>query len=499
MALETLDHPGDYIDGAFRAPRAPDGEIVAVSPADTNDVVGRHAFALAHADEAASAARAAFPAWRRLPRSDREELLRRYQARLREHQDAIAQAIAREVGKPLWDAKGEAGALVAKVDLCIGEGASFTDDKRLEDLPGEIRHRPHGVLAVIGPFNFPVHLPNGQIVPALLLGNTVVFKPSERTPTTATWIARCFEEAGFPRGVFNLVQGDGRTASHLTTHPEVDGVLFTGSVAIGKKIVAANIDRPDRLIALELGGKNASIVLDDCELERTAREIAFAGFASSGQRCTATSRVFVTPGVADALTARLGEIAKLAKVGYPLDAGVFMGPVIAKDARDRLLAAQRDAVAAGFTPIAPGGAIEIAGHPGYYVAPAVHRAPSADSIVASYTETELFAPDLCIHVVRDLDHALERANATPYGLAGAVFTGSRASFEEVADRLRVGVLHWNRSSAGASGRLPFGGVKASGNHRPAGILAGAACSYPLAVLLPTTKPGALPSWPGLLG
>ncbi|MGZ3424250.1 MAG: aldehyde dehydrogenase family protein [Polyangiales bacterium] len=487
----------DYVAGRFEAPASPDGQIEVKSPADQSDVVGVHPYAVAQVDRAIAAAREAFPAWRRLPEAKRAELLKAYQARLKAHETDLAKTIAREIGKPLWEAKTEVGAMISKVDLSIGEGASYTRDVKLDDLPGEVRHRPHGVLAVVGPFNFPGHLPNGQIVPALLAGNTVVFKPSEKGAGTAVLMARCYDEAGFPAGTFNVVQGEAHVARAIVGHPGIDGILFTGSVAVGKAIAAANADRPGRLIALELGGKNASIVLDDCDLERTAREVAFSGFATAGQRCTCTSRVIVTLGVADALIAKLAAAAKSARVGHPFEEGVFMGPVISRGSRDAILVAQEKARAAGFTAAAPGGIAQVEGREGWYLRPAVHVAPSSKTKVAGYTDHELFGPDLSVFVVDTLDEAIALADDTPYGLAAAVFTKDREAFEACADRLRVGVLHWNRSSAGASSRLPFGGVKDSGNHRPAGILAGAACSYPMGVLLPPKTEPALPTWPGL--
>lgn len=492
----TLEH-GDYLGGHFLSAGRPDEELVILSPADTNDEVGRYAIAFEHIDEAVAAARAAQKPWRKRSLEQRKALLLAYQAKLRAHAEEIAKTIAREVGKPLWDARNEVNAMVSKVDLSIGEGARFTRDEVLADLPGEIRYRPHGVLAVVGPFNFPGHLPNGQIVPALLVGNTVVFKPSDKAPGTAMWMARCFHEAGFPAGVVNVVQGSTQTSKILVRHDGVDGILFTGSLDVGKQIVAANIDRPGRIVALELGGKNASLVFDDCNLERTVREIAYSAFATAGQRCTASSRVLVTRGIADALIERLAAAARGAVVGHPLADGVFLGPMITEKAKSNLLHAQASARAAGFEAVAEGGSVDVAGHRGFYVRPSVHRAPTALASAEGYTDHELFGPDLAIHVVDSIDEAIHVANATRFGLTSAVFTASRESFEAAADELEVGVIHWNRSSAGASGRLPFGGIKDSGNHRPAGITAGAQCAYPFAVYLAPPDDAPLPSWPGL--
>ncbi len=489
--------PSDFIAGRFVDAVTPDAVLEVRSPADQSDVVGRHPVSLAHVDLAIDAARSAFPAWRRLGQDARATLLEKYQAQLTAHADELARCIAREIGKPLWEAKTEVAAMVTKVDVSLGEGAAFVTDHRIADLPGEIRHRPHGVVAVIGPFNFPGHLPNGQLVPALLTGNTVVFKPSDKGAGTAVLMAKCFEAAGFPPGVFNLVQGAVSTAEKLVTHPGLDAILFTGSVPVGQRIVAANAHRPGLLVALELGGKNASLVLDDCDLERTVREVAFSGFATAGQRCTATSRVIVTRGVAPAFVEKLAAAARSVSVGHVFDEGVFMGPVISDTTRRHLLEAQARAVAAGFEAVAPAGVVEVPGRQGFYVRPAVHVAPKGLTRLPGYTDTELFAPDLAVIVVDSLDQAIAVANDTEFGLSAAVFTSSEDAFEQCVDEVRVGVLHWNRSSAGASGRLPFGGIRASGNHRPAGILMGQSCTYPLAVLRPPVKAPPLPSWPGI--
>jgi succinylglutamic semialdehyde dehydrogenase len=459
-------------------------------------LVATHTWALAHVDLAVEAARAAQPAWQRAGEPARRELLQRYQQKLRARRDDIALCIALEVGKPLWEARTEVDAMVNKVDLALGEGARFTADARIADLPGEIRHRPLGVVAVIGPFNFPGHLPNGHIVPALLLGNTVVHKPSEKTPSTATWMARCLDEAGVPHGVFNLVQGEAGCGSRLTTHPDIDGVLFTGSVAVGRRIVQDNAHRPELLIALELGGKNATLALDDCDVERCARAVVFAAFATAGQRCSSSSRLIATRAVAEPLFARVVELARGLRIGHPLGDDVFMGPMISEAARAQLLRAQADARGAGMEPLLAGGVVAVEGHRGFYVAPGISRAPAPGFEVEGYTDAELFGPELALYVVEDVDAAVELANRSRFGLVSAVFTRSADSFERAAADLRVGVVAWNRPTAGASSRLPFGGIKASGNHRPAGILAGTACAYAQGVQLAGPDGGALPTWPG---
>jgi succinylglutamic semialdehyde dehydrogenase len=506
----------DFVDGRFVSSVSPDATFTVTSPADDTDVVGNVLVSRNQIEEAVMAARRAFGPWRKLSLEERSAFLKRYQAGLKRHLETLTQSIAREIGKPLWEAKTEVQAMVTKIDVTLHESLRYVKDIHIDDLPGEIRYRPHGVVAVLGPFNFPGHLPNGQIVPALLAGNTVVFKPSEKAPLTARLMAQCFFEANFPAGVLNVVQGQAPIAEALSTHRDIDALLFTGSLQVGQKIMAANAHRPGLLVALELGGKNASLVFGDCDLERTAREIAFSGFATAGQRCTCTSRVIATRDVAEKLALRLAEIAKQTRVGHFADANIFCGPVISSQSEAQLLKAQTLAVKAGFAPLAHGGKI-MATTRGHFVQPAVHLAPQKLFSVPGYTDTELFAPDLAIFAVDSLEEALWLANDTPYGLSAAVFTENKALFEKCAEELRVGVLHHNRSSAGASGRLPFGGIKSSGNHRPAGILMGASCVYPMGVqhpalpvqtsesdrrsqdvvLNPLAAKGVLPTWPGM--
>jgi len=496
MQLTTLRKPGNFVGGRFITPSRPDGIIEARSPADFDDIVGIHPFSVRAVDRAVVVARNAQRQWRQFPERRRQALLRRYQKSLEKNKDRIALTIAREVGKPLWEALSEVDSMISKVDLTFEAAERHTATTEDTRAPGEVRYRPLGVLAVIGPFNMPGHLPNGQIVPALLHGNTVIFKPSEKTPTTAALIASCMAEAGFPPGVFNVIQGTAEVSKVLCAHEGIDGILFTGSRPVGRTLAKANAENLGRLLALELGGKNAALVLDDCDVADAARQISFAGFVTAGQRCSATSRVLVTKKVAENLIEQLISITREITLGYPLDEGVFLGSMINDEARSNLLRAQAQAIAAGFEALIPGRAVKVPGHVGFYVQPAIHLAPATRVVVPAYQHEELFGPDLAIYLVDDLDHAIRVANETRYGLSASVYTASKKHFEHAAAALDVGVIHWNRASAGASSRLPFGGIKQSGNHRPGGFLMGTACVYPQAVLLPQPEGSAKPNWPG---
>lgn len=497
LRAPTREGLGDYIDGRFVRPLAPEGELALPSPADLDDVPGRFSVDAQHAGEAIEAARRASAGWRRTSVAQRGQLLRAYGERLRARRDELARAISRAIGKPLWESLTEVDAMIGKVGISLGAGLDLLNFSVSPEPNTRLRTRPIGVCAVIGPFNFPGHLANGHIVPALATGNTVVFKPSERAPEVGELMARCFDEAGLPRGVINVVQGGAKSAEALVESAEVDAVMFTGSTAVGSKILAASARFPGRLIALELGGRNPALVLDDAELSHAAREIAFAAFVTAGQRCTANSRVLVSRRVAGALIAKLEVSARETRVGPPDAADVFLGPVIDEASRQRFLAmaaSSRDA----FEARVEAQRIEV-GSRGYYLAPSlyVQRAGGLDPARAALGREELFAPSLTVEIFDDEEQAIALANDNRYGLAAAVFTASRERFERIADELEVGLCNWNRSTVGSSSKLPFGGRRASGNHRPAGVFSSLYCVDAVAELHVPTPPTEAKLAPGL--
>ncbi|MBK6534602.1 MAG: aldehyde dehydrogenase family protein [Deltaproteobacteria bacterium] len=272
--------------------------LTRAAPADLDDALPPYAFALSHVDDAVASARAAQPSWDALGLDARAASSPGSRDALAQHENALALAISREMGKVIREARAEVKAMIAKVDITLTEGLALVRDTTL-DARFSWRWRPHGCLAVLGPFNFPLHLPHGHIVPALLMGNTVVFKPSEITPGCAAVYARVVESVGFPSGVFNMVQGDGIVGAALGGHQGVDGVLFTGSYGVGEKLRRVNVSTPGRILALELGGKNAAVVLDDAPFEKAVEDVVVSAFSTSGQRCTCASRLVVTRGIAD--------------------------------------------------------------------------------------------------------------------------------------------------------------------------------------------------------
>ncbi len=454
---------GSFIDGRWVA--GGNDRIDVISPID-DTVVFSTPIDSEHAQLAIEAARRAAPEWAARTRAERETALRRVQREFTARQDAIAEAICREVGKPLWEARGEAKGLAARVDLTCGAIGSDVADWTLPGETGAGHYLPLGVVAVLGPFNFPAHLANGQILPALLLGNTVILKPSEKAAGVASLYAEALAAAELPPGVFNLVQGDHRAGQTLTEDPRVDGLLFTGSTRVGQMILSATHAQPHKLVSLEMGGKNASYVAEDAALEPCAKELLNAAFITCGQRCTATSLVFVHDSQIERLAAHLSRALPRLPVGDPFAEGTFMGPIIDQQAKARLLSLNDRAQDAGVETLCAGRDL---GGRGAYLTPALRMGAWTDH---PYFTDEHFGPDMVLVPVANADEALAHINTLDYGLAAAVFCADQSRFNTLASRLRCGVVNWNRGTAGATGQLPFGGWRSSGNHRPGALFAG---------------------------
>lgn len=503
MRHPSLQHdPAILVDGAWRPIQG--DTLLSTNPAHPDQVLWQGAPTPSHVDEAVGAARRALHAWSAWTRERRFGVLRAFAALCRERVDEIAELISDETGKAMWDAKGEAGALASKVDITLDEsehsGLSRVAGYGLEltnSRDGRCWFRPHGVMAVLGPFNFPAHLPNGHIVPALAMGNTVVFKPSDKTPAVGQRLGELLQEAlegaGAPPGVLNLIQGGADVAARLVSHPDLDGILFTGSWPVGRKILEANLDRPGRIIALELGGNNAAVVMDDADLRQAAIEVARCAFISTGQRCTCTRRLIVHEAVADQVIGAVCKAASNMIVGDPrAEHPVFMGPLINAGARDAVLDAQSAMARAGAAVLLQSTPIEQQPGAGY-LTPGVLRvdrflAEDAGGLgrVAG-SDVEIFGPLLRVATVASLDEAISQANATRYGLAASVFTRDPMNIDRFLAEARAGCVNVNTGTAGASSKLPFGGLGLSGNHRPAGAFSLDYCAYPVAGMLESAE------------
>lgn len=508
----SLSMPASDLIGGHWLP-IPGSSLASHQPADPGTTVWSGAPAVEHVDEAISAARAAAPAWAGASFDERADVLRRFQKLCAQHVDRVSALIRDEVGKVAWDAMAEAQLLAGKVDITL-EGGAHAALSRVRDFDlalsptrvGQCRFRPHGVLGVLGPFNFPMHLPNGHIVPALALGNTVVFKPSDKAPACGQALAELFEQAlrdaGAPTGVFNLVQGGVDVAKRLVHHDDLDGILFTGSWPVGRSIMEANLSRPGRILALEMGGNNAAIIMPDADLTQAAVEAVRCAFITTGQRCTCTRRLIVHTDVADRVIRGVVEAARALLVGDPREQ-VFMGPLISKGARKGVLEAQASLARHAGQVLLPAGELlrpSASGVPGWYLSPGImrvdrfvrHSPHDAAHVRSCGDDIEVFGPLLRISVAADLDDALEQANATSFGLAASIFTNDQIARERFLREARAGCLNVNTGTAGASGRLPFGGLGLSGNHRPAGAFSLDYCAYPVAAMVEAGSAAPLP-------
>jgi succinylglutamic semialdehyde dehydrogenase len=425
---------------------------------------------------AVDAARAAWPAWAAQPLAVRIETLRRFANVVRGKLDLVADLIARETGKPLWEARTEVEAVIGKVDISVSAYADRTAQRRLEGALGSkvaVRHKPHGVLAVLGPYNFPAHLPNGHIVPALIAGNAIVFKPSEKTPAVGALLTSLYHEAGVPEAVVQCVVGGPETGRALAGHPGLDGLLFTGSARAGLALHRQFADTPQKILALEMGGNNPLVVWGAADVHAAAAIVVQSAYLSAGQRCTAARRLIVEDGAHHPLLDAIARLIDRIIVDHPHATPTpFMGPVIDNAAADHLQETFLEMLGRG------GRAIRRLDRPQDdrpFLTPAlvdvteVERRPDA----------ELFGPVLQVIRVADFDAALAEANATRYGLAASLVGGSPELYDRFWANIRAGVINWNKPTNGAPSTAPFGGIGLSGNHRPSAYYAADYCAYPV--------------------
>ncbi|WP_339485920.1 succinylglutamate-semialdehyde dehydrogenase [Pseudomonas sp. EL_65y_Pfl2_R95] len=428
---------------------------------------------------AVEAARAAFPAWALRSLDQRIEVLEAFAATLKQYADELAQAIGEETGKPLWESATEASSMVNKVAISVQSYRERTGEKSgpLADATAVLRHKPHGVVAVFGPYNFPGHLPNGHIVPALLAGNAVVFKPSELTPKVAEITVKCWVEAGLPSGVLNLVQGARETGVALAADNGIDGLFFTGSSRTGNLLHNQFAGRPDKILALEMGGNNPLVVDQVADVDAAVYTIIQSAFISAGQRCTCARRLLVPQGAwGDALLARLVSVTATIKVGaFDAQPSPFMGSVISLAAAQHLIEAQQQLLASGATAL-----LEMT-QPS---ATAALLTPGIIDVsaVADRADEEFFGPLLQVIRYDQFADAIREANNTAFGLAAGLLSDSKARYQQFWLESRAGIVNWNKQLTGAASTAPFGGVGASGNHRASAYYAADYCAYPVASL-----------------
>lgn len=429
------------------------------------------------AEQEIGIARAAWPEWAARALAFRIETVRRFANAVRAAEEQLVDCIARETGKPLWEAKTEVASVVAKVDISVAAYSERTGQKRLQgalDTRQAVRHKPHGVMAVLGPYNFPAHLPNGHIIPALIAGNAIVFKPSEKTPATGAMLVDLYHRAGVPEGVVRVLIGGPEQGKALTAHPDVRGVLFTGSAQTGIAINRQFAADPGKILALEMGGNNPVVVWDTADIPSAAVLVVQSAFLSAGQRCTAAKRLIVRDTLAKPLLDEMRRIVGRLIVDHPhADPAPFMGPVIDNEAADGLTESFLVLMSNGGRPIT------------HMVRPVKDRPFLTPGIIdvtqmAERPDLELFGPLLQVVRVDSFEGAIAEANNTRFGLSASLIGGGPEQYDQFWANVHAGIINWNKPTNGASSSAPFGGIGISGNHRPSAYYAADYCAYPVA-------------------
>jgi succinylglutamic semialdehyde dehydrogenase len=465
----------NFINGEWLAGSG--AELVTIDPSNGKQTWSSKESTAQDVEQACAAARDAFEAWALTPLADRIAVCTRFRDLLKQDAEELALLIAEEVGKPLWEARTEATTMANKIDISVQAHGARTGETQSKVADGEavLRHRPHGVFGVFGPYNFPGHLPNGHIVPALIAGNTVVFKPSEYAPRTAVKTVQLWEQAGLPKGVINLVNGGRDAGIALGRNELLDGVLFTGSCQTGSALHKQFGGQPGKMLALEMGGNNPLVVWDVKDIDAAVFMAISSAFISAGQRCTCARRLIVREGAeGDAIIKRLVDVAGRLTIGASnTEPAPFMGPVVSSAVAKRLVQAQADMVAKG----------------GELLLEMTHLHADSGFVSAGIVDVtkaqgipdeEWFGPLLQVVRVADFDAAIKAANATEFGLASALISNDENLWKIFQVRARAGILNWNRPTTGAASSAPFGGVGKSGNHRPSAYYAADYCAYPVA-------------------
>jgi succinylglutamic semialdehyde dehydrogenase len=466
-------------------------EFEAYNPANDKVIWRGNAASPETVNTAVTSAIDAFKKWSALELQQRIFFLEKFRDALQTSKEVLAEGISKSTGKPLWDAQGEVTSMINKIAISID--AFQTRCQHIEKIQPHGKaitsHRAHGVMAVFGPFNFPGHLPNGHIVPALLAGNTIVFKPSELSPLVAELTLKCWEDSGIPSGVINMVQGARETGKSLSEHPNIAGLLFTGSWATGQHFAELMAKTPYKILALEMGGNNPLIVGKITNFDAAAYITIQSAFLTSGQRCSCARRLIISKGnLGNLFLESLIKLMKGIHIGaYDEKDEPFMGPVISKKTADALLNTQKTLVNAGAKALV---ALQKLDKGDAFLSPGLLDVTE----VKNRPDQEYFGPLLQVIRVSNLQEAIEEANNTKYGLTAGLLSDSKNEYEVFLKSIRAGIVNWNTPLTGASSAAPFGGIGQSGNNRPSAFYAADYCSYPVASLImetlemPSNKP-----------
>lgn len=493
MSVQPLNHnqAHHYIDGRWISGEG--SAFASINPADNSEIWHGRIATDWEVERAFHAARQALPAWSSLTVEERANYLQRFAKEVEIRRQELAYLISLETGKPLWESLTEVTAVIGKINFSIQAYQERTSEKQstTPDATASLRYKPHGIVAVLGAFNFPAHLSNGHIVPALLAGNTVLYKPSELTPAVAQLIIQCWHESGLPQGVINCLQGDASTGKAILS-ADIQGVYFTGSYPTGKKIHQHFSDRPEVILALEMGGNNPLIIDEVKDLNAAVYYSLLSTMITAGQRCTCARRVFIpNTSSGNQFLSLFMKAAKAINIGrFNEKPEPFMGPVISKEHALAHLEAQKQLINLGGEALLPMKLLEE--NTGFLSAGLIDMTG-----VTHAPDEEIFAPLVQIYRYDSFEEALIQANRTNYGLAAGLLSDSKANYQLFFNTIRAGLVNWNRATTGAASTLPFGGVGHSGNHRPSAWFAADYCAWPVASLeqAELTLPGQL--LPGL--
>lgn len=477
-----ISFKGNYICGNFKTSGKHLSPKLKVSPADLKDRIMKFYFDPDAVEKACLIGKESFPLWHQTPQTQRVAKLLKLKDIFRKRERELALVISRETGKPLWESLGEAKSLSNKVDITLKESLKLVKNKTVRDSSGQkagkIFYKGHGLIAVIGPFNFPMHLAHGGILPALALGNSVLFKPSEKTPASGQLLAECYHELDLPEGVFQMVHGDSDIASAICRHKAVDGIFFTGSFKTGQKIKESVLKDYWKILALEMGGKNSTIIWDYKNLNPVVKETLKGAFWTTGQRCTSTSRIIVNKKIAGEFLPALIEDVKNISIGFWKD-NPFMGSLIDKESMDRFFHYQKLLdKKENVETLLKGQRLKNLN--GWYVTPGLYKMPLDRN--CPFQKEETFTPQVAVYEVETIEEALKIVNHSDYGLSLSLFSNSHTLRKKVFYGTKTGLFYMNRSTSGASPYLPFGGQGRSGNNRPTGAFMVYSSGFPVSLL-----------------
>lgn len=466
---------GNYINGEWK--QASGSCLASMSPNNGKVIWRGQSSNAKDVDECVRCASQALPSWAALSVDQRIEFLQNFVTLVKENTEKLAEAISMEIGKPLWESKTEVSAIVGKLMPSITAYKQRCSEV-LKDMPSggvsRTQFKPIGVVAVIGPYNFPGHMANGHIMPALISGNTVIFKPSEKGAMTAELLVDLWDKSKLPSGVLNLLQGDWRTGETLISHDAVNGVFFTGSYSVGEKIRQAC--GSEKMCALEMGGNSPLVVWDSSDVNAAVLATIQSAFITAGQRCSSARRVIVAKNsFGEIFVNRLVEVTSKITVGKYTDTPEpFYGAVRSTDMVDAILTEQERLIEMGGIPLLKSERLSSIGD--CFISPGIIDITA----VSQKPDDELIGPFIKIIRVADFDEAIAEANNTSYGLAAGVITEDRTLYEKFDAQIRAGIVNWNQQLTGAVGTAPFGGIKKSGNYRPSGYFAVDYCVYAVA-------------------